>query len=123
MRKKLFIVIFIQFVIQLILIILLVIGNGLGIHVEGIMFILIIGLFIIPLFAIIAYLMKYLRLSIIGILIWLAIFINELLYDPIDYRFRWLLSYGIIGGIIFIMGLVIFIRFLKKYPLPKKETI
>ena len=119
MRKKLFIVISIQFVIQLIFIILLVIGNGSGIQVEGIMFILIIGLFIIPLFTILAYLMKYPRLYLIGMLIWLAIFINELLYDPIDYRIRWLLSYGIIGGIIFIIGLVIFIRFLKKYPLSK----
>jgi len=123
MRKKLFIVISIQFVIQLIFIILLVIGNGSGIQVEGIMFILIIGLFIIPLFTILAYLMKYPRLYLIGMLIWLAVFINELLYDLIDYRIRWLLSYGIIGGIIFLIGLVIFIRFLKKYPLPKREMV
>ena len=121
MKKKLFIVISIQFVIQLIFIILLVIGNGSGIHVEGIMFILIIGLFLIPLFSIMAYLMKYPRLYLIGMLIWFAIFINELLYDPIDYRIRWLLSYGIMGSIIFIIGLVIFIGFLKKYPLPKEE--
>ncbi|MFX1468652.1 MAG: hypothetical protein ACFFB8_08300 [Promethearchaeota archaeon] len=115
MRKKLFIVIIIQFTIQLIFIILT--GSGPGIHIEGIMFILIIGLFIIPLFGIIAYLMKYPRLYLIGLFIWLAIFINELLYDPIDYQIRWLLSYGIMGGIIFSMGLIIFIRFLKKYPL------
>ncbi len=117
MKKKLFIVISIQFVIQLIFTILLVIGNGSGIHVEGILFILIIGLFIIPLFGIIAYLMKYPRLYLIGMLIWLAIFINELLYDSFDYRLRWLFSFGIIGSIIFFMGLAIFIRFLKKYSL------
>jgi len=121
MRKKLFIVIIIQFTIQLIFIILLVTGSGPGIHVEGIMFILIIGLFIIPFFGIIGYLMKYPRLYLIGILIWLAIFINELLYDPLDYRIRWLVSFGIMGGIIFSIGLVIFIRFLKKYPLSKEE--
>jgi len=123
MRKKLFIVIIIQFTIQLSFIILLITGNGSGIQVEGIMFILIVGLFIIPLFGIIAYLMKYPRLYLIGVFIWLAIFINELLYDPIDYQIRWLLSYGIMGGIIFSMGLVIFIRFLKKYPLPKEELV
>ncbi|TKJ23055.1 MAG: hypothetical protein CEE43_04890 [Promethearchaeota archaeon Loki_b32] len=122
MRKKLFIVTFIQFVIHLTFVILLVIGIGRGIHVEGMMFILMIGLFFIPIFAIIAYLMKYPRLYFIGMLIWLAIFINELLYDPIDYRIRWLLSYGIIGGIIFFIGLVIFIKFLKKYPLKKEEV-
>ncbi|MDX1798885.1 MAG: hypothetical protein R3255_09585 [Candidatus Lokiarchaeia archaeon] len=123
LRKKLIIVISIQVIIHLIFIIVLIIGTGTGIHVEGIMFLLIIGLFFIPIFAIIAYLMKYPRLYLIGMLIWLAIFINELLYDPIDYRIRWLLSYGIIGSVIFITGLVIFIRFLKKYPKPKIEMV
>ena len=122
MRKKLFIVIFTQFVIQLTFVILLVIGNGPGIQVTGIMFMLIIGLFIIPIFCILAYLMKYPRLYLIVMLIWLAIFINELLYDPIDYRIRWLLSYGMMGGLIFFIGLIIFIKFLKKYPLKKEEV-
>lgn len=123
MRKKLIIVTSVQFVIHLIFIILLVTGSGPGIQVTGIMFMLIIGLFIIPLFAILGYLMKYPRLYLIGLLIWLAIFINELLYDAIDYRIRWLLSYGIMGGIIFLIGLIIFIQFLKKYPIPRGERI
>ncbi|MFX1431334.1 MAG: hypothetical protein ACFFCY_14305 [Promethearchaeota archaeon] len=119
--RKLLIVILVQFTIQLIFIVLLITGSGSGIQVSGILFILIVGLFFIPIFAIIAYLMKYPRLYLIGILIWLAIFINELLYDPLDYRIRWFLSFGVIGCIILIIGLVIFIRFLKKYPLPKEE--
>jgi hypothetical protein len=123
MRKKLFIVVLTQFVIQLTFFILLIIGNGSGIQVTGITFILIIGLFFIPLFAIIAYLMKFPRLYLIGMLIWLAIFINELLYDFLDYRIRWLLSYGVMGGIIFLMGSIIFIRFLQKYPKPKIEMV
>jgi len=121
--KKLLIVTTVQFIIHLIFIILLVIGNTPGIHIEGILFVLIIGLFFMPLFVILAFLLKYPRLYFIGMLIWLAIFINELLYDFLDYRVRWLLSYGIIGGIIFFMGLAIFIRFLKKYPLPKEKMI
>jgi hypothetical protein len=123
MRNKLLIVTSIQVIMHLIFIIILAIGSGTGIHVEGIMFILIIGLFFIPIFAIIAYLMKYPRLYLIGMLIWLAIIINELLYDAIDYRIRWLLSYGIIGSVIFIGGLVIFIQFLKKHPKRKSEMI
>lgn len=119
--KKLLIVMTVQFIIHIIFIILLVTGTTPEIHVEGILFILIIGLFFMPLFMIMAYLMKYPRLYLIGVLIWLAIFINELLYDSIDDQIRWLLSYGIIGGIIFFIGLIIFIRFLKKYPLPKEE--
>ena len=121
--KKLLIVMTVQFILHMTFIILIVIGNNPGIHIEGILFVLIIGLFFMPIFVIMAYLMKYPRLYLIGVFIWLAIFINELLYDSIDYRIRWLLSYGIMGGIIFLMGLIIFIRFLKKYPLPKEEFI
>jgi hypothetical protein len=122
-RKKLLIVVLFQFVIQVIFIILLVVGSGPGIQAEGIFFMLIISLFILPLFSILAYLMNYPRLYLIGILIWLAIFINELIHEFYDYRFRWILSFGIIGSVILFMGLVIFIRFLKKYPLPKKEAV
>jgi hypothetical protein len=121
MRIKLLIITTVQFIIHIIFIILLLIGTGPGIKVEGILFILIIGLFIIPLFFVMAYLLKYPRLYFIGMVIWLAIFINEMIYDSIDYRIRWLISFGIPGAIIFIMGLVIFIRFIKRYPLTKKE--
>jgi len=120
--KKLLIVTTVQFIIHLIFIILFVIGNNPGIHIEGIPFVLIIGLFFIPLFVILAFLLKYPRLYFIGMLIWLTIFINELMYDVIDYRIRWPISYGIPGAIIFFIGLVIFIRFLRRYPLPKKEV-
>ncbi|MFX1390091.1 MAG: hypothetical protein ACFE9Z_08525 [Promethearchaeota archaeon] len=122
-RKKLLITILIQFVIQLTFFILLITGSGPGIQVEGLMFVLIIGLFFLPLFGILGYLMKFPRIYLIGLLIWLAIIINELLYDPIDYRIRWLLSYGVIGCIIFLIGLIIFIQFLKKYPKPKTEMV
>ncbi|MFX0105397.1 MAG: hypothetical protein ACFE75_07900 [Candidatus Hodarchaeota archaeon] len=119
--KKIFIVTFIHFVFILIIFILPLIGIGAGIKVEGIVFVLIVGLFFMPFFIIMAYLLKYPRLYIIGMLIWMAIFINELMYDLIDYRIRWLLSYGIMGSIIFFMGLIIFVRFFKRNPLPKEE--
>ncbi|MFX1571797.1 MAG: hypothetical protein ACFFB0_03535 [Promethearchaeota archaeon] len=120
-KKKLLIVVLINFIILLVFFILPLIGIGLGIQVGGIVFLLLIGLFFMPVFIVIAYLLKYPRLYLIGMLIWLAIFINELLYTSLDYRIRWFFSFGIIGSIIFIMGSVIFIRFLKKYPLLKKE--
>ena len=121
--KKLLIVTTVQFITHIIIIILLGTGNITGIHLEGILFILFIGLFFIPLFVILAFLLKYPRLYFIGMLIWLAIFINELTYDVIDSRIRWPISYGIPGAIIFFMGLIIFIRFLRRYPLPKKEVL
>ncbi len=120
-RKKIFVVVLIHFILLLIIFILPFIGIGSGIQVGGIIFILLIGLFFMPIFIIIAYLLKYPRLYLIGMLIWVAIFINELFYTSTDYRIRWLFSFGIIGCIIFFMGLVIFVRFLKKYPLLKEE--
>ena len=120
--KKLLIVLTVQFIIHMTFIILLVIGNNPGIHIEGILFVLVIGLFFMPIFVIMAYLLKYPRLYFIGMLIWLAIFINELTYDVIDSRIRWPISFGISGAIILFMGIVIFIRFLRRYPLPKKEV-
>ncbi len=120
--KKLFLVTAVQFITHIIFIILLGIGDFNGIHLEGILFSLIIALFFMPLFVILAFLLKYPRLYFIGMLIWLAIFINELMYDVLDSRIRWPISYGIPGAIIFFMGLVFFIRFLRRYPLPKKEV-
>ena len=120
-RKKLLIFSSIHFAFTLLIFILPFTGIGAGVKVEGVVFMLIVGLFFMPFFIIAAYLLKYPRLYFIGMLIWTAILINELMYDPIDYRIRWLLSYGIVGLIIFFMGLVIFARFLKKNPLPKGE--
>lgn len=120
-RKKVFIVVSIQIVIQLTIIILLFTGSGYGAKVLDMIIMLIIGLFGVTTFAIMGYLMKFPRLYLIGLLIWLAYFINVLLYDSMNYGIRSLLTFGIIGGVIFLMGLTIFIRFLKKYPLPKEE--
>ena len=122
-RKKIFIVVLIHVLLLLIIFILPFIGIGSGVQIGGIIFVLLIGLFFMPFFIIVAYLLKYPRLYLIGILIWMAIFINELFYTSMDYRIRWLFSFGISGSIIFFMGLVIFVRFLKKYPLPKEEMV
>lgn len=122
--KKIIIITLIQVIFTLTIFLLPFIGITSGVKVEGILFILIIGLvFIIPPFTIIAYLLKYPRCYAIGVLIWMGIIINETLNRSIDYRIRWLFSFGIIGIIILSMGIIIFVRFLKNYPLPKKEDI
>ena len=119
-RTKLFIITLIQLIFTLTIFLLPIIGITSGIQVEGILFVLIIGLvFIILPSTIIAYLLKYPRLYIIGVLIWMGIFINETLNRSIDYRIRWLFSFGVIGAIILSMGIIIFVRFLKKYPSPR----
>ena len=121
-RNKMLIISFIQFIFLLTVFILPFMGFGSGIHVSTIIFLLIVGLSFMPVFFIIAYLFKYPRLYLLGVLIWLAIVINELLPYSLDYRIRWLLSFGVIGSVIFITGLVIFIRFLKKYKIPNEES-
>ncbi|MHA2034926.1 MAG: hypothetical protein ACW972_04900 [Promethearchaeota archaeon] len=121
-RNKMLIVTFIQFIFLLTVFILPFIGFGSGIQVSTIFFLLIVGLTFMPIFIIIAFLFKYPRLYALGVLIWLAIVINELLPYSLDYRIRWILSFGIIGSVIFITGLVIFIRFLRKYPIPNEES-
>ncbi|MFW9828438.1 MAG: hypothetical protein ACFFEY_12680 [Candidatus Thorarchaeota archaeon] len=119
--KKILILVSIQLAVHITFLLMLSFGSGLGVHVEGISFILIISLFFIPLFFTLAYLMKFPRLYLIGMLIWIAIIINELLHASLDIGIRWILSYGIIGGIILLMGLIIFIKFLKKNPLSKSR--
>jgi MFS family permease len=121
-RNKMIIISLIQFILLLIVFILPLMGIGSGIQVSTIIFLLIVGLTFMPMFTIIAYLFKYPRLYVIGVLIWLAIAINELAPHSLDYRIRWIFSFGIIGSVIFITGLVIFIRFLKKYPIPNDES-
>ncbi|MFW9782606.1 MAG: hypothetical protein ACFFFB_10025 [Candidatus Heimdallarchaeota archaeon] len=122
--KKLLIITLAQSIFTLIIFLLPFFGIASGVRVEGITFILIIGLvFIVFPFITMAYLLKFPRLYLIGLLIWTGIFINEIINHSIDYRIRWLLSYGITGTVILFIGIVIFIRFLKRYPMPKEEVL
>ena len=121
---KLIIFFFIQFVFILIIFILPFTGIIPEVRVQGILFILIIAVvFIMPPITIIAFFLKYPRMYAIGTLILVGVFINEILNRSIDYRIRWLLSYGITGFIILFMGIIVFVRFLKNYPLPREESI
>ena len=121
--KKLLIITLAQFIFTLIIFLLPFFGITLGIRVEGITLMLIIGLvFIVFPFTTIAYLLKCPRMYLIGLLILTGIIINEILDRSIDYRIRYLISYGITGTVILFIGIVIFIRFLKRYPIPKKEV-
>ncbi|MFX1498123.1 MAG: hypothetical protein ACFFBH_11395 [Promethearchaeota archaeon] len=123
-RMKLLIIILAQFIFTLIVFLLPFFGITSGVTVQGITFILIIGIVFIAFpFITIAYLLKFPRVYLIGLLIWTGIIINEILDRSIDYRIRWLISYGSTGTVILIMGIVIFILFLKKYPKPKEEVL
>ncbi|MHA1916288.1 MAG: hypothetical protein ACW986_19300 [Promethearchaeota archaeon] len=83
---------------------------------------LIIGLLFVTLpLSFVAYVLQFTRLYIIALLFGLGFFFDELLAlllipEPFDS----LLAFGMISIAILSIGIVVFIRFLRKYPLPKE---
>ncbi|MFX1453930.1 MAG: hypothetical protein ACFFDB_01010 [Promethearchaeota archaeon] len=111
-----------NFLILLILYLIGVLYPQFRIVLPGYLYGLIVGLlfFSIPL-CFVAYFLQFNRLYIIAILIGLSFFLDEifallLIPQPFDS----LLAFGSISIIILSIGLSVFIRFLKKYPLPKE---
>jgi hypothetical protein len=66
--------------------------------------------------SIIAFLIKFNRLYIYAIIGGLSLFVADLLRSYIPYLLSTLIVFGVSGGIIFSIGLIVFFRFLKKYP-------
>jgi hypothetical protein len=78
--------------------------------------------FTIPL-SFVAYFLQFNRLYFIAILVGLTYFLDEiyaLLHIP--EPFDSLLAYGMVSATIIIIGIIVFIKFLKSYPLPKEEV-
>jgi len=86
--------------------------------------ILLMGLisFVIPL-GILAYFLDFYRIFIFGIFVqiaWLALaFIDKRIPSPYD----WLCTFGTVGFIFMILGLVLLIKFLKKYPAQSSDIL
>lgn len=84
---------------------------------------LIIGLLFVTLpLSFVAYFLQFTRLYIIALLFGIGFFLDELfalllIPEPFDS----LLAFGMISIAIISIGIVVFIRFLQKYPLPKEE--
>jgi hypothetical protein len=91
------------------------ITNDFSFLIEGLLFIA------LPL-CFVAYFLQYNRLYITAVLMGSAFYIANLLSYIIPRPFNFLTTYLTIGGIIIIIGLVYFIRFLKLNPLSKEET-
>ncbi|NVM27998.1 MAG: hypothetical protein HWN65_04065 [Candidatus Helarchaeota archaeon] len=88
----------------------------------GIGGIIIISLLIVTLpISIIAYHLNFTRLYAIAVLCGLAWPFDEVLRSFTGSPFRALISYGLFGGSLLIMGLIYLLRFIRKYPLPSKE--
>jgi hypothetical protein len=117
-QLKLKIFLFIFFILNLILFVLPLTGILNYAQFEPLLLSLILGMgmFTFP-FCIIAYFLDFTRLYIYAFLTGIGFFLTDLLNpifgSPMDIFF----TFGISGGIIVIIGLYLFIRFLKKYPL------
>jgi len=77
------------------------------------------GLFTIPFF-VIAYFLDFTRLYYYSFSAGLGFFLTELLSPIVGDYLDDFIVFGVIGGIIILIGLYYFISFLKKYPLSKK---
>ena len=115
--KRLIIFVVINTSILVILLVLPYIGLFQGVSVEGYFFALTIStLFIWLPLSIIAFFIKFNRLYIYAIIGGVAFFISEILRDYIPDFLSSCIVFGVSGGIIFSIGLRIFLKFLKKYP-------
>ena len=115
--KRFFIFSMINTSILVILLVLPYIGLFQGVLVEGFFFALIISTIFIWLpLSLIAFFIKFNRLYIYAIIGGMAFFISDILRDYVQYFLLSCIIFGISGGIIFVIGLRIFLKFLKKYP-------
>lgn len=89
-----------------------------NIELEPLLLTLFLGLtfFTFP-FCVVAYFLDFNRLYYYAILAGIGLFLTELLYPILGSPLDTILSFGITGGAIVVIGLYYFIRFLKKYPL------
>ena len=85
--------------------------------IPDFVFILLIPVFFITLpMCLIAYLMQYPRFYISAVLFGIGIFLSEFLAIYIAYPISNLLSFGMVGCIILLLGLFYLRKFIKKYP-------
>ncbi len=93
-----------------------------GIQTDPILTMLVIGLLFLTLpMSGLAYFLKTPRLYITAIVMGLSLLVSELIHPFIDSPFHFAIAFSISGSIILIMGVVVLIRFFRKYPLPKEE--
>ncbi len=77
------------------------------------------GIFTIP-FCVVAYFLDFTRLYYYSLSAGFGFFLTELLSPIVGDYLDDFIIFGVIGGIIILIGLYYFITFLKKYPLSKK---
>ena len=96
--------------------------SGLNIRLNAFTTMLIIGtLFIMLPICVVAYFLQFERLYIIAIMGGLGLSFAELLRPIVGSPLHSIITFCTLGGIITAWGIVLFVRFLKEYPSPKKD--
>ena len=125
-KKRLRIISIILFVVTTVQVILTVTGAfppawmvGLGRYSVPI----IIALFAVLVFSLFAYFRDFPRLFYIGLLFGCGIMLTEILYSNPGPPLAEFIGYGSPAVLILAMGMVLLVRFLRKYPLPDKSEV
>ena len=123
-RKKLLMVSIPAFIATLVLVILTAAGlfpSESGYRISGLAFTSIIGLGVIGLVGVFAYLNDYPRLAIIGVLVGVGVPVSELLRAAVGSPYGLTITFGTVGLIVLSMGVGLLIQFLRQYPLSAIE--
>lgn len=115
----------VNFFLLLILFLISVLNPRFKLRIPAPLYGLITGLlfFTLPL-SFVAYFLQFKRLYFIAILTGISFFLDEIFaFFKIPQPFDTLLAYGLVSAIIIGIGIAVFIRFLRKYPLPKEDQI
>ena len=92
-----------------------------GETLSGVMFMLIVGIIVIILMGFIAYIMDFKNMLYYGLAIGIGIPTAEFLHGIVGVPLDSLITFGTLGSLLLIYGLVNLSHFLKKYPIPNEE--
>jgi hypothetical protein len=107
---------------SIIVFILTITGNLDQFFVPGLFTPLALGLIGITVpFSVVAFYLQLPRLYVYALLGGSGFFFTELLYPIVGEPWDIIISYGGIGGFILVIGIVMFVRFILKYPLEKER--
>jgi hypothetical protein len=92
-----------------------------GETLSGVMFMLIIGIIVIILMGAFAYIMDFKNMLYYGLVIGIGLPTAEFLHGIVGVPLDSLITFGTLGSLLSIYGLVNLSHFLKKYPIPNEE--
>jgi hypothetical protein len=120
-KKRLMIFLIINVIITFIVFIFTLLGMF-QIQLNPYLAMLLIGLLFLTLpFSILAFFMKTPRYYLVAIVMGASLLLAEYLREIVGGPFHFAIAFSICGSVVLIMGVIVLIRFLRRYPLSKEE--